>query len=321
MSLINVQTRISVIIPVFNSEKYLDQCIRSVLNQSFRDFELILVNDGSTDKSIEICNQFAERDKRIKVFTQKNKGVSTARNLGLENSKGEWINFIDSDDYVEKNYLNDFVVNLKPNVNLYLQGMLGLMKDGRFVTVIDYKTHSEIDRNTFLKSYNIMPFFFGPTCKLFRKEIIEKNRIRFDESISVGEDTLFNLDYLKLLNEKLILIDSKNYIYRNTDSSLSKSPISYQVRKKLYEDIKTRLEPMTSNKMHFYKYTLYMVKTLYTDNMVKDKFKMLREMVAGNKMEMMGNYTDSKILNQIIHFLISTNNVFLLHLMFKRFYR
>lgn len=313
--------KISIIIPVYNVEKYLEECINSILVQTFTDFEVLLINDGSKDRSGEICDEFAVKDNRIKVFHQENAGVSAARNKGIENAKGEWINFIDSDDYVEKNYLNDFVVNLKPNVNLYLQGMLGLMKDGRFVTVIDYKTHSEIDRNTFLKSYNIMPFFFGPTCKLFRKEIIEKNRIRFDESISVGEDTLFNLDYLKLLNEKLILIDSKNYIYRNTDSSLSKSPISYQVRKKLYEDIKTRLEPMTSNKMHFYKYTLYMVKTLYTDNMVKDKFKMLREMVAGNKMEMMGNYTDSKILNQIIHFLISTNNVFLLHLMFKRFYR
>lgn len=312
---------ISVIVPVYNSEKFLKECIESILNQSFGDFELILVNDGSTDNSLGICNQFAEEDKRIKVFSQPNKGVSAARNLGLENAKAEWTNFIDSDDYILKDYLNDFVVNLKPGVNLYLQGLLGLMKNDKLINGIDYKVLKENDPKNFLENYTIMPYFNGPVAKLFRKEIIEKNGIQFDESVSVGEDTLFNLDYLKFLNGNLMLIDSKNYIYRNTDGSLSKSPISYQVRKKLYEDVNTRLKPMTSNKRHFYKYTLHLVQTIYADNTVKDKFKTLKEMVAENKMEMMGNYTDSKFLNQIIHFLIRTSNIFLLHLMFKRFYR
>ena len=96
---------ISVIIPIYNSEKYLSKCISSVLEQTYKDLELILVDDGSTDNSLNICNDFAERDSRIVVVHQKNAGVSAARNNGLKNAKGDFITFVDSDDYVENDWL------------------------------------------------------------------------------------------------------------------------------------------------------------------------------------------------------------------------
>lgn len=99
-------TRISVIVPVYNVEKYLSRCINSILTQTFSDFELLLINDGSTDNSGEICDIYAQKDKRIKVFHKRNEGVSAARNFGIENAIGEWIIFMDSDDYFSRNAFN-----------------------------------------------------------------------------------------------------------------------------------------------------------------------------------------------------------------------
>lgn len=92
---------ISVIVPVFNAQNTLNRCVNSILNQTFRNWELLLIDDGSTDKSCEICNQYAAIDKRIKVFHKENGGVSSARNIGLDNANGDWITFVDSDDFID----------------------------------------------------------------------------------------------------------------------------------------------------------------------------------------------------------------------------
>ena len=92
--------KISVIVPVYNTAQFLPRCIESILSQSFTDFELLLIDDGSTDGSGKICDAYAEKDNRIRVFHKENGGVSSARNLGLDNARGEWVTFVDSDDYV-----------------------------------------------------------------------------------------------------------------------------------------------------------------------------------------------------------------------------
>lgn len=102
--------KISVIIPIYNSEEYLDDCIKSVLAQNYTNFELLLINDGSTDSSGKICDEYALTDTRIKVFHQENAGVSATRNLGIQESIGEWLCFIDSDDTVNNKYLSDFIL-------------------------------------------------------------------------------------------------------------------------------------------------------------------------------------------------------------------
>ena len=93
--------KISVIVPVYNTEKYLHRCVDSILAQTFTDFELLLVNDGSPDKSGEICDEYAQKDTRVRVFHKENGGVSSARNLGLENAQGKWITYVDGDDWIE----------------------------------------------------------------------------------------------------------------------------------------------------------------------------------------------------------------------------
>ena len=98
---------ISIIVPVYNTEKYLDQCIQSVLVQTYTNWELLLINDGSTDLSGTICDQYATKDRRIRVFHKENGGVSSARNVGLDNARGKWIMFIDADDWVEPSMLKE----------------------------------------------------------------------------------------------------------------------------------------------------------------------------------------------------------------------
>ena len=102
----NKNPKISIIVPVYNAEQYLRRCIDSILNQSFTDFELILIDDGSKDKSSDICDEYAAKDSRVRIFHKENGGVSSARNVGLDNSCGEWVAFVDADDEIEDGYLN-----------------------------------------------------------------------------------------------------------------------------------------------------------------------------------------------------------------------
>lgn len=105
--------QISVIIPVYNAEKTLNRCLNSIIAQDFKDFEVLLVDDGSTDDSGKICDEYAAKDDRFKVFHKKNGGASSARNIGLDNAKGEYITFCDADDYTEANWLDVFISNIK----------------------------------------------------------------------------------------------------------------------------------------------------------------------------------------------------------------
>ena len=121
---------ISIIVPVYNVDAYLKQCVDSILNQKYENFELLLIDDGSTDKSGEICDVYEQRDKRVRVFHKKNGGVSSARNVGLDNAQGDWIAFVDSDDIVTPDYLFDLYDSLKENdIDLVIQN-LSVFKDG-----------------------------------------------------------------------------------------------------------------------------------------------------------------------------------------------
>ena len=108
--------KVSVIIPIYNAEKFLSLCLESIINQTYKNLEIVLVNDGSLDNSIEICRQYAERDNRIKIIDDKNRGVSYARNKGIEKATGQYILFIDSDDIVKKNYIDILVKKINKNI-------------------------------------------------------------------------------------------------------------------------------------------------------------------------------------------------------------
>lgn len=182
---------ISVIVPIYNAEKYLSRCIDSILSQTFENFELLLIDDGSTDKSGVICDKYAEIDSRIEVFHKLNGGVSSARNLGLENAQGKWIIFIDSDDWVQNSLWHDCY---NSEVDLIITSFVDIRGDNN--TILSNSILLNVDVGKYLQSKIGENIFRGPIAKLFKRDIINKNKLRFDDKIKLGEDTLFVRQYM-----------------------------------------------------------------------------------------------------------------------------
>jgi glycosyltransferase involved in cell wall biosynthesis len=208
---------ISVIVPVYNSEKYLHKCIDSILSQSFTNFELLLVDDGSQDCSGEICDEYTVKDSRVRAFHKANSGVSSARNLGIENANGEWVVFVDSDDWCEPKYLEDFFSsNFDVQTDdLVIQGR----KENDAIVPLKSGIYTDISKG--LSSNNLLTFG-APYCKLYSRDLINKNNIRFPLDYSYGEDTVFFFHVLYHI-KRLIIIEKYNYHYiKASDSSLSR---------------------------------------------------------------------------------------------------
>ena len=214
---------ISIIIPVFNSELYLAQCIQSVLEQTLSDFELILVNDGSTDSSPGICDLYAQLDKRIKVIHISNAGVSNARNVGIDNALGEWIVFVDSDDFVDNNYLELFHLENNDS-DIVIQGLEYYNNiTGDFFNPILLK-NERVTNDNLIKAtadYKLLENGF-PVAKAFRKKILRENNIMFNTNISFHEDHIFVLTCYNVAR-CIELSDGKAYKYRyyHTNQNLS----------------------------------------------------------------------------------------------------
>lgn len=239
------QCVISVIIPVYKAEKYLSRCIASLLAQSFTAFELLLIDDGSPDNSGKICHDWAERDCRIRVLHQTNAGVSAARNKGLDEAKGEYIVFVDSDDYVGTDYLKHLYEERPLNLDsIVVQGftIVSEQADRQYTTsfIPSVYTGREV-RELFLNDE--MRDMRGPVAKLFSRVLIERLGLRFPAEASFGEDTIFNFQYL--FHCRQVVVGSHvDYVYCDVPGSLTKRLndfASEYATFKLYKSITVRL--------------------------------------------------------------------------------
>ena len=189
---------ISIIVPVYNVEKYLPRCIESILSQIYCNFELILVDDGSNDGSLSVCKHYASRDSRIKVFSKRNGGVSSARNLGLENCHGEWVAFVDSDDYVATNYLSIMLdATIHRDTDLVISGFTRVDDSAKNIKLDSYTYANEnisIEKLDIEQLKRITHWSVG-VSKLFRSSIIKNNGLGFPP-IAVKEDVVFLVSYL-----------------------------------------------------------------------------------------------------------------------------
>lgn len=218
--------RFSIIIPVYNREKILNKCIYSVLGQSFDDFELILVDDGSRDKSLEICNSFAKTDKRVKVITQENTGPSAARNNGLEHATGEYVVFIDSDDYINKDYLlkiNDKISKGKPDLIF-----ISFLFENDKYEILGESVLKDVDCikkekfSHFIK-YLIDNDVFGYTwCKAVKRQIIADNNLMFDTKYSLHEDLLFSCSLVEHSSSISTICEPIYHYIKSNDSLCAK---------------------------------------------------------------------------------------------------
>lgn len=221
---------ISFIVPVYNVEKYLERCIKSILIQKIKDWELILVNDGSTDNSINIINYYIKNDSRIRVVNSKNFGVSHARNIGIKLATGKYISFIDSDDELESNAINIFSkIENNYKASIYKFGYKRINKDNELDISSPQSGIYNISEGLLNIEKNMYSGFLWNS--IFRREIIHKYNIFFDESISWCEDHIFFLEYLTHCDNIYISnsIYYKYYIGNNPTSlsSIKRSPFLY----------------------------------------------------------------------------------------------
>jgi len=212
--------KVSIIVPVYNAEPYLRRCLDSILAQTFTDFEAVLVDDGSTDQSGAICDEYAKIDKRLKVVHQCNQGVSVARNNGLEISKGNWISFVDADDYVSSEYLQHLYGGLtgKDDGNILVWG--SIIAKNKIKKQLPQKAMKGGEAAVYIMKNNILDLA-GPVSKLFSSSLIFVNNIKFPENISMGEDAIFLQRYLNVVDTVAFIADIDYYVH-DTKGSLTK---------------------------------------------------------------------------------------------------
>ena len=200
--------KLSIIIPIYNVEKYLRQCIDSVLHSTFSDYELLLVDDGCTDGSGQICDEFAGKDGRIRVFHQENGGVSRARNVGIDNVKAPWITFIDADDWISESFLDNLykAVEEHPDVDFVQAGFTNYSSHGIGEVEQSYSPYYGSDMNFLCPIYRGRPY-----SKLLKQSILQD--VRFDERIKSAEDLIFTTDYLIHIGN-YALLGEVGYYYR-----------------------------------------------------------------------------------------------------------
>lgn len=254
---------VSIIVPVYQGEKFLSRCVDSILSQTFKDFELILIDDGSTDMGGEICDSYAKSDSRVLVFHRENKGISAARNEGIRQSKGKWLMFCDDDDVVTSNWVElllgyaeenpDRLVNCefaevdqKGNVNPY--------------HIQEYSSAALLDEFDYGMNWDKEPFWFVWN-RIFMSDIVKKNNILFDESLNAGgEDVIFVIDYLTKIDNKMIYIPKSCYYWIDNDGKSASRSCNPNLYKKMRKTYLARKRIIPDNfKQDFYNKEFYLI--------------------------------------------------------------
>ncbi|WP_313114933.1 glycosyltransferase family 2 protein [Aequorivita sediminis] len=288
------QPLISIIVPVFNKENFLRECLDSIINQDYQNFELIVVNDGSTDGSKIICEEYAAKYDQIILVHTENGGVSSARNKGLQIAKGEWVTFVDSDDYISKDYLN---IVLKTQDRDFIIVNIDRVKNNGIERKLQFK-NEVLNLNEFLQTYKVYPNYAELGAKFMKLSIIKNNNLSFHSNLNYGEDTLFNLKYLAHC-KNIELSNRSVYFYRDVTGSLSKQTQDYSAIKKYYQLINEELKCFSTafleNNIKFPFYQL--ISSLYKDKNLKTELKEreLKTIINSNFNLMMNFYKDSKI--------------------------
>ena len=231
---------VSIIVPVYNAEKNLDRCIESILNQTYKAFELILLNDGSSDASGRICNDYAAKDKRIKVVHKENSGVSDTRNQGLALAKGEYIQFLDSDDWITPDATGLFIRTAKEyDCEMVIADFYRVIGE-RVAQKGAIDEDGVMDQITFAENMMQKPadFYYGVLWnKLYKRSIIEENQLRMDSSVSWCEDFMFNLEYIRHVKH-VYALKVPVYYYVKTKGSLVSQGMSVkktiQMKRKVF---------------------------------------------------------------------------------------
>lgn len=281
--------KISIIVPVYNVEKYLEKCVKSIINQTYTNLEILLINDGSTDNSLEICKKLIKIDDRIKIFDIKNSGVSFARNFGVENSTGKYIVFVDSDDYVSKNMVELLYYALKKEDADFSVGKVEHIyeltereeSDLNFDCVDTLVWDSKCALREFL---NTKRTSFFPVAKMFKKDLLEN--FKFNLNYKLAEDALFLTEILLESNRKVVFVDYTIYFYLHRQNSAT-TTINSNVFDtiKVYSEILPNIEekyPKLKSEIlnrRYWSYFTVLDKIIFDKEKYKNEIKDIRKVI------------------------------------------
>lgn len=327
---------VSIIVPVYNSEQFLQRCVESILGQSITNIELILVNDGSSDKSGILCDYYAKKDPRVKVIHQRNSGVSSARNKGLDVARGKYISFVDSDDEITLQFIQRGI-KLIGEAELYLCGIEMLMpnKENDFskeIYCID-KSNLMLAKEYMEQAWKTVPAlcFCSPWCKIYKKKVIERYGLRFDERLSYGEDTLFNLEYIERINH--VFVDSEvcyRYYRENPESLYSRyRPEVYEVHSYVYKkwiDVVEKMGCSRSTRQYwnqkYIKIVMAAIPHVFKNSKnVIERKEVIRKVANNNELKCYGSKFDAHLGQKIIYYALRHELLEFVYFVYKVRYR
>lgn len=221
--------KISIIVPVYNSARYITECIESLLQQTYKNYEILLVDDCSTDESLQICKDRAKSNPSISIIhLKKNGGVSIARNIGVRYAKGEYITFVDSDDYVANDFIEKLLSPLSTmNYDMILSGAIYFRGDGEVYHKETLRTRKWLMNEKYWLDFIQQPLITSPWAKLYKRKIIQEEGLIFDEALSLGEDRDFNIEYSQKIRSAYSM-EYSGYFYRYGDG--------YSLTNKIHKD-------------------------------------------------------------------------------------
>lgn len=217
------QPLISIVVPIYNSAKTIKKCVQSILNQSYKNFELLLIDDGSKDNSFVLCQSMAMMDSRIKVYHQENGGVSSARNYGIRVATGDYICFVDSDDWVDGDYLDILASHMEKGGLTACQLNEGKQRNDKALFVEYTPGQAQI---SVMDCHGMQGF---PWNKLFDLDLIHKNQVYFNRNITICEDVLFCVQYLRHMTGLIYYTDKQPYHYNKTVGGATNSRFVFHV--------------------------------------------------------------------------------------------
>ncbi len=277
---------VTVIVPVYNCEKSLNRCVDSLLNQTYKELEIILINDGSKDNSLNICRKYEAENKNITVVDQENQGVSAARNAGIRKSTAKYLTFVDSDDYLRKDYINSMMLKMYEGIDLVIAGHQSVDESGHILGSSNVVEEIYEKKNfpklviELLEAGNMNQ----PYGKIFRKNKIIHN---FDENVTLGEDLLFVENYL-LECQRVSLCGSDDYMYVCMNEG--------SLTNKYYEDGIEIFKHLYNESLHFSKALLSA--NYYVNQMFAEKY--LSNLLIYSEMSVCsksGNARKNKLVN------------------------
>lgn len=323
----------SVIVPIFNKEEYINECIDSILNQSFNNFELILVDDGSNDNCPSICDSYKKKDSRVVAIHKENGGLVSARKAGTKIAKGEYIVCVDADDYIKNNYLNNMAIEINQNhSDIVCTGHIRLEEKKEKKIRVNCQTGFYSKEKIINEIYPLLiqksdttHFPVNIWSKAYKKELYSRIQLNVDESVKIGEDGVVSLAFIYLSNS-MSIIDNCEYVYRINNKSMTSNIAvldPYYPKKAYYEFIKYIDSRKYDFEAQFDRFLTHQIFSMVISQFNKEKsyLNVRKEILNTLEDELYKNAINNAVFNcingNVIKYILEKKYIFVIYIISK----